>query len=164
MQPDRITIHEVMRRINAHEKLVFVDARDAASWANSEELIGGATRVPPTDVAAHTGRLPGNPLIVYCDSPHQQTSMNVARDLASRGFHEVRVLDGGFDAWKQARGWIVAKPAGGDVRLRSPTLPETPQAHAKAPSRIPTEGVAGEGEPSTPMERIPSPHHRPSHA
>jgi rhodanese-related sulfurtransferase len=161
-QPDRITAAEVMRRINRKEKLIFVDVREPESWASSEELIGGAMRVPPSEIAAHAGRIPRNLLVIYCDSEHELTSMNVARELLERGFPNVFVLEGGLDAWRQTKGFIVSKPAGGDVHTAPAKLPES--AQPKQPGRLPQEGVAARGEPSTPMANLPSPHHRPSHA
>lgn len=161
-QPDRITPGEAIRRIDGKEMLIFVDVREPESWARSEELIGGAMRVPPSELAAHVGRMPRNPLVIYCDADHQQTSMNVARELLARGFHHVFVLDGGLDAWKRSKGFMTSKPAGGDVHRPEVKMPASP--HPSPPTRMPEEGVAARGEPATPMANRPSPHHRPSHA
>ncbi|MBI2392589.1 MAG: hypothetical protein HYV09_23595 [Deltaproteobacteria bacterium] len=161
-QPDRITIDEVMRRINRGEKLVFVDVRDRDAWSESEALIGGATRVPPDEIEKHAARLPKNPLVVYCSSPNEQTSMQVARELLGRGWREVRPLAGGFDAWQRARGFVAAKPKGGDVHRELRT--HAPVAVSRTPSPqaegAPSQAGAGAGAPATPMSPMPSDHRR----
>ena len=171
MQPDRITVEEVARRIDAGEKLVFVDAREPNHWAESEELIGGATRVPPDEVAHHAGRLPKNPLVVYCSSPYEASSARVAAELTERGWHEARPLLGGLDAWKHARLPIVAKPMGAEEKhpvTETPrSIPPAPSGEAAPPARsepmpawVPREGVAGTGGPNTPMADVPSAHRK----
>ncbi len=166
-QPDRITTAEVMRRINRHQHLTFIDARTRDSYMRSEEVISHAMRLPPDEIAVRAGRIPRTPLVVYCDSPHEQTSMEVARELLSRGFPNVWVLAGGLDAWKQARGWMVSKPAGEDVHLepyKSRHEAPTPAPRRSVPEQhVASEGVSQGKEPATPMERPVSPHHRPSH-
>jgi rhodanese-related sulfurtransferase len=161
-QPDRITAGEAIRRIDRREKLIFVDVRDSDSWSGSEELIGNAMRVPPSEIATYAARIPRTTLVVYCDSARQQTSMSVARDLIARGFRHVFVLEGGLDGWKQAKGRMAAKPTGADVHRPPAHLPDSPPV--RTPNHLPEEGVAARGGPSTPMASIPSPHHRPSHA
>ncbi len=170
-QPDRITVEEVARRIGAGEKLVFVDAREPNHWAKSEELIGGATRVPPDELAHHAGRLPKNPLVVYCSSPNEAASARVAAELTERGWHEARPLLGGLDAWKKARLPITAKPK--EAEEPHP-VPETPRSAPPLPSGdvtppprpdpmqawVPREGVAGTGGPSTPMADPASAHRK----
>lgn len=164
-QPDRITTEEVMRRINRHEKLMFIDARTRQSFERSEEIISHAMRVPPDDVAACSGRIPKSPLIVYCDSPHEQTSMEVARELRARGFRVLGVLAGGLEAWKAKRGFMVSKPAGEDLQVEhylTHSQP-TPPPRRNVPDYVPSEGVTAGTEPVSPTERVYSPHHRPSH-
>lgn len=171
-QPDRITVEEVARRIGAGEKLVFVDAREPNNWAESEELIGGATRVPPDEVTHHTGRLPKNPIVVYCDSPGEAASTRVATELAARGWHEARPLMGGLEAWKRARLPLVSKSKGREeprpVHGTAHPYPPSPSGEASPPERMqspvhvssPREGVAGTGRPSTPMADPPSAHRK----
>lgn len=161
MQPDTITVEEAMRRINAHEKLVFVDVRDPESWDHSEELIGGATRVPPGELVAHVARLPRKTLVVYCDSPREQTSRAVARELRSRGFHEVRVLSGGLRAWKESHGFLSAKPMSTEHHHEEHFLP--PASTDDEPITVKTSFVpsqAGPSVPATPMGHRPSAHRR----
>lgn len=161
-QPDRITIEEVMRRINRGEKLVFVDVRDRDAWSESEALIGGATRVPPDEVDKHVARLPKNPLVLYCSSPHEQTSMQVARELLARGWREVRPLSGGFEAWQQARGFVAAKPKDGDVHreFRTHAPVDVSTSGASPPATTPSQAGSGAGAPATPMSAMPSDHRK----
>lgn len=162
-QPDRITTAEVMRRINAHERLIFIDVRTAEDWSASEEMIGGAMRVPPEAVEQQAGRMPRNPLVLYCSTPHEATSMAVARELIGRGFGEVRVLAGGLEAWKQAKGFVTAKPGEGvrEMKTERPTRPSQDLGRVSDSANVPREGVGAGTVVRTPMADLPSPHHRP---
>jgi len=166
-EPDRINTTEVMRRLNAHETVVFVDARTVEDWSASEEMIGGAIRVPPDGVAHHAGQLPSDPLVLYCTTPNQATSMAVARELISRGFRDLRVLDGGLEAWKQAGGYVVARLAAGD-RLPKTRRPMKQGEDAFDKGRgvvaeganVPREGVGAGTVVETSLSSPPGHHHQ----
>ena len=67
MEPNRITVAEVVRRIDQGEPLVFVDARSPKSFGESDEGIGGAIRVPPDDVARNVAEVPAyRTVITFC--------------------------------------------------------------------------------------------------
>jgi rhodanese-related sulfurtransferase len=40
--------------------------------------------------------------VVYCSSPEEKTSLDVARSLIEKGFTNVRVLKGGWLVWEAA--------------------------------------------------------------
>ena len=48
--------------------------------------------VPPTD----------KEIILYCGWPNEDTSARAALELINKGFSEIKVLKGGYDAWKAA--------------------------------------------------------------
>lgn len=167
MQPDRITTAEVMHRIDRKEKLVFVDVRSAEDWASSEEIIGGATRVPPDAIQVHAGRLPNLPLVVYGAHANDQTSLAVARDLTERGFRHVYVLEGGLDAWKRAKGHLSSKPTGGErEKITPPHEVQETGAHDVGRSAVgdnawvPREGVGAGHVVETPVATMPSAHRK----
>lgn len=67
MEPQRISPEEVRQRQANGERVVFVDARSAASWQQADRQIPGSIRVPPDEVASHMKQVPRNGLIItYC--------------------------------------------------------------------------------------------------
>ncbi len=67
MEPDRITVDEVRRRIARGERPVMIDARSAASWSEASSQVPGSIRVPPDEVAGHLREIPkGRPIVAYC--------------------------------------------------------------------------------------------------
>jgi rhodanese-related sulfurtransferase len=67
VEPERITPHDVHRRLEAGERIVLLDSRSAKAWAESDVTVPGAIRVPPDEVEQHLGEIPRDGLIVtYC--------------------------------------------------------------------------------------------------
>jgi rhodanese-related sulfurtransferase len=62
-----VSVDEVKVRIARGEPIVFLDTRSPSSWAQSNEKIHGALRVPPDEVAAHVHTIPkGRGVVTYC--------------------------------------------------------------------------------------------------
>ncbi len=67
MEPVRITPHEVKRRLDGGEHVVFLDARADQAWREADRQIPNSIRVPPDRVEAHLDAVPRRGLIVpYC--------------------------------------------------------------------------------------------------
>jgi rhodanese-related sulfurtransferase len=67
MEPPRITKEEVKRRLDAGERIVFLDTRSAEAWSKAELQIPQSRRIPPDAVDQHLDEVPHNGLIVtYC--------------------------------------------------------------------------------------------------
>lgn len=163
MQPDRISPAEVMRRINRHERLVFVDARTEEEWCASDELIGSATRLPPGEVEKHAMRLPKNSLVVYGTTANEATTLEVARELMSRGFLGVRVLEGGLEAWKESKGFVARKPTEEPKRHVERQRIEgsvSQSRHVETSGNVPREGVGSGNVVETPLSTPPSTHRK----
>lgn len=65
--PDRITIEEVKRKMNAGEAIVFIDTRNSRDWNASDVKIPGALRIHYSELLKHINELPRDRLIVtYC--------------------------------------------------------------------------------------------------
>ena len=63
----KISAEEVKRRLDAGERIVFVDARSDASWNESDVQIPNSLRVPPDRAAEFVASLPADATIVtYC--------------------------------------------------------------------------------------------------
>lgn len=100
MASDRISPEEANARVLAGEPIVFADARNAKAWSSSDRKIPGAVRVPSDDVQSHLEDLDSeSTIIVYCTSPSEESSHDVARQLTEKGYNRVFALRGGFDAW-----------------------------------------------------------------
>lgn len=84
-------------------QMMILDVRSTQDWAASEFQIRGATHKDPAQVSSWGTSLPKDrAIIVYCASPQQQTSAQVAQTLVQLGYPAVGVLKGGFSEWEQA--------------------------------------------------------------
>lgn len=67
------------------------------------ELIPGSRRVPLDRVGREAADLAADtPLVVYCSGPSCPQSTTAAEKLVALGFSNVRVFEGGLEAWKNA--------------------------------------------------------------
>ncbi|MDF1592055.1 MAG: rhodanese-like domain-containing protein [Desulfobacterales bacterium] len=84
---------------------VFIDARSAAYYEKGH--IQGALNLPWQDVdrlflSITADLLPGTPIVTYCDGEGCNLSHDLAVFLRDMGFENVKVLAGGWTAWKNA--------------------------------------------------------------
>jgi rhodanese-related sulfurtransferase len=87
---------------------ILVDVRTDADFETSPLKLPGALRLSPKDAAA--GRItldkerdPNDVIVLYCTSPAERTSAQVAQVLRAQGFANVRILKGGLGGWTNAR-------------------------------------------------------------
>ena len=67
MEPQRISVNELKRRLDSGESIAFIDARADDAWQRAETRIPGSIRVPPDEVEAHLDEIPKHRLVVpYC--------------------------------------------------------------------------------------------------
>ena len=67
MQATRITVDEVGERLNRGEPFAFVDTRNPQAWAESDQKLPGAIRVPAGEVDQHLEEIPHDRVIItYC--------------------------------------------------------------------------------------------------
>jgi len=111
MASNRISAEEVNARALAGEPMVFVDARNAKAWAESNRKIPGAIRVRADAAESHLNKIDKTAtVIVYCTCPSEESSERVARTLSDNGHPRVFALRGGFDAWVAAEYPVETKP------------------------------------------------------
>lgn len=66
-EPTRVTVDEVIERLNRGEQFVFVDARNPKAWGKAETKLPGAFRIPSDEVEQHLNEIPqGRTIITYC--------------------------------------------------------------------------------------------------
>lgn len=67
MQATRITVDEVGERMNRGEPFAFVDTRNPTAWAESDQKLPAAIRVPAEEVEQHLDEIPHDrAVIAYC--------------------------------------------------------------------------------------------------
>jgi rhodanese-related sulfurtransferase len=67
VEPDRITINEVKKRMDRGEPILFIDTRNSHDWSESDVKLPGALRIHFSELEQHLAELPRDRLIVtYC--------------------------------------------------------------------------------------------------
>jgi len=63
----RISVDEIRQRMNAGQQFTFVDVRNPQAWAESNEKLPGAIRVPLDGVDDNLPSIPKDkPIVTYC--------------------------------------------------------------------------------------------------
>lgn len=104
-RPERIDV-EIAHQYFSEGRALFIDARPKAKYEQSQAQIPGAVHISPgegAEVATALRALPNEVLLIaYCDEPDQAASAQIARLARQVGLGDVSILNGGFDAWKEA--------------------------------------------------------------
>ncbi len=67
MEATRITVDEVRERMERGEEFAFVDTRNPKAWAEADQKLPHAIRVPGDELAAHVNEIPRDrAVITYC--------------------------------------------------------------------------------------------------
>lgn len=67
MEPSRIRAVEVKDKIDRGEAIVLIDTRNEKAWAESDQKLPGARRIPVDEIELHTHTLPRDQwIITYC--------------------------------------------------------------------------------------------------
>ena len=67
MESQRISADQIKRKMDAGERIVFLDTRGDDAWRKADAQISGAQRIPPDAVEQHIDEIPREGLIVtYC--------------------------------------------------------------------------------------------------
>ena len=87
-----------LRQVNEDLQGAPLDVRQASEWAGGH--IPGARHVELGSVVVSASTIPPGPLTIYCG--HGERAMTAASLLETQGREDLAVLDGGFDAWRDA--------------------------------------------------------------
>ncbi|MGA2245028.1 MAG: DedA family protein/thiosulfate sulfurtransferase GlpE [Verrucomicrobiota bacterium] len=99
----RITVAELLQKVEAGENPVILDLRSSAELSLSPSLIRGAIHVDADEIARRSHEIPRDrDIVVYCSCPNEVTSARVARLLQRQGFTRIRPLLGGIEAWRKS--------------------------------------------------------------
>jgi rhodanese-related sulfurtransferase len=67
MDPLRITVDELKRRMQSGEDFTIIDVRNPKAWAESDTMIPEAMRVPLEELEQNLARIPKTrPVVAYC--------------------------------------------------------------------------------------------------
>ena len=92
--------------LNAKQVLLY-DVRQPLDFLAHPEIIPGATRIAPKDIAEQTASFPRDQnAVIYCTGGDDQTSHMVLGKARALNFTRVKLLKGGLAAWK-AKGYPV---------------------------------------------------------
>lgn len=101
-----VTVHDLKAAAAAAPRIQLIDVRESAEFA-ADGSAPGAVLAPLSNDVAAAGLLDAQkPVFVLCRSGAR--SVKAAALLEARGFADVRVVDGGLQAW-QAAGYPVER-------------------------------------------------------
>jgi rhodanese-related sulfurtransferase len=87
------------------DDFTLIDVRDEISARARPVLLPRARWIPYDAVPERIAELSlDHPIIVYCDCPHDEASLQMAAWLRGQGAREAHALRGGLDDWTK-RGW-----------------------------------------------------------
>jgi rhodanese-related sulfurtransferase len=99
-----VTAEELVRKIEAGDEFVLVDALSPMAYAHSH--LPRAINLPPSavDPAVVTRRIPDRDaqIIVYCANPSCEDSIATAQRLQALGYTNVLHYPGGKNGWRDA--------------------------------------------------------------
>ncbi|BDC52406.1 membrane protein [Bryobacterales bacterium F-183] len=101
----RISVDELKRLLvtgEAAEAPAVVDLRNAFEVGRTGSKIPGAIWLTVPELRERHGEIPRDrEVVLYCSCPNEKTSAEVALHLTRMGIHNIRLLDGGYDAWRK---------------------------------------------------------------
>lgn len=98
----RITVDELERLSHSPEPPAVVDLRSALEVGRTGSKIPGAIWLTMRELSDRHNEIPRDrEVILYCSCPNERTSAEVALHLTRMGIHNIRLLDGGYDAWRK---------------------------------------------------------------
>lgn len=101
----RVTVDEVLARLDRGEQIAFVDGRREEEWRSSSQKLPGAVRLSPEGNEETLPLIaPDRAVVTYCTCAHEASAAKVAEMLMARGYKDVHPLYGGFNAWREADG------------------------------------------------------------
>jgi len=97
----RISVDELHQLLQSGQRPTIVDVRTPDS--QSAGRIPGAVAMASKEIQTFAFDVPAaGEVIVYCACPNEASAALVAKQLMRRGYHRVRPLTGGIDAWVAA--------------------------------------------------------------
>jgi rhodanese-related sulfurtransferase len=94
---------EALRALLDANQILLYDVRQPLDFLAHPEIIPGAIRIAPKDIADQTASFHRDQnSVIYCTGAHDDTSKMVLGKARALNFTQVKMLKGGLDAWKAA--------------------------------------------------------------
>lgn len=105
----RLTLKDY-KPLQAKGAVLSIDVRDQHAF--DEGHVPGAMNVSIVDIEIMANRVlkDKRPVVAYCACPDEHSSLVVAAKLARVGVKDIKVLVGGWNAWKGAGGKVEVTP------------------------------------------------------
>jgi rhodanese-related sulfurtransferase len=101
VETNSIEPEELFELLKTQEVSLY-DVRQPLDFLAHPEIISGATRIAPKDIAERTGDLPrDHNSVIYCTGSDHETSSMVLEKARALKFTQVKLLRGGLEAWKE---------------------------------------------------------------
>ena len=113
-----VTAEELKAKLAKNERVTVIDVRSSSDLVASDSKIKGAIHVKVRKLQARLALPPlkntprDSEVVTYCACPNDEASIRAAEVLVNAGFKRVRVLKGGWVAWKKTNGQVESKPRG----------------------------------------------------
>src|SRR5271170_4936845 len=92
---------ELYALLKANQVLLY-DVRQPLDFLAHPEIIPGATRIPPKDIAAQTASFSRDQnSVIYCTGGDEETCQMVLGKARALHFTQIKLLKGGLPAWKE---------------------------------------------------------------
>ncbi len=96
-------LHDLLKT----NQVLLYDVRQPLDFLAYPQIIPGAIRIAPKDIAEQTASFSRDQnSVIYCTGAHDDTSKMVLGKARALNFTRVKLLKGGLDAWK-AKGYPV---------------------------------------------------------
>jgi rhodanese-related sulfurtransferase len=106
VQANSIEAEELFALLETNEILLY-DVRQPLDFLAYPEIIPGAMRIAPKNIAEETASFPrDHNAVIYCTGADDATSLMVLGKARALNFTRVKMLRGGLSAWK-AKGYPV---------------------------------------------------------
>ena len=98
---------EALYELLKAKQVLLYDVRQPLDFLAHPEIIPGATRIAPKDIAEQTASFSRDQKsVIYCTGGDEETSQMVMGKARALHFTEVQLLKGGIGAWKE-KGYLV---------------------------------------------------------
>ena len=107
---ETITAEELKAKLAGNEPITIIDVRSPQGYAASTTTIKGAIHFKGRKIKSRLKYAPlkdlpkDREIVTYCACPNDESSISAAQVLKESGFKRVRVLQGGWNGWLQAKG------------------------------------------------------------
>jgi rhodanese-related sulfurtransferase len=102
---------EALYKLLKAKQILLYDVRQPLDFLAHPEMIPGATRIAPKDIAEETASFSRDQnSVIYCTGDGDDTSQMVLGKARALNFTRVKILKGGLAAWK-AKGYPVEENA-----------------------------------------------------